>query len=114
MTTDTKAAQAKADQAARAEQPKADTDALEAAKVAAAAAKTEVDEEIVAEEIAGEVDPAIADLNAGLVAMTHPDGGTCDAYETDADGNMLVPASEIASMLDHGFITAVAHAACED
>lgn len=52
----------------------------------------------------GEVDPAIADLNAGLIAMYHPDGGSCDLYGKGADGDILVPASEAASMIEHGFI----------
>jgi hypothetical protein len=53
-----------------------------------------------------EVDPALTELNSGLIAMAHPDGGTCDAYETDADGNLLVPASDAASMIEHGFVLA--------
>lgn len=91
------------------------TDVQTAADEAAAAPEPEVqiDEEVVAEEIAAEVDPAIAKLNAGLVAMVHPEGGTCDLYKADAKGNILVPASEIVAMQDHGFVTVVAHTASE-
>jgi hypothetical protein len=42
-------------------------------------------------------------LNSTLIPMTHPDGGTCDRYEKNADGDILVPAIEAAAMFDHGF-----------
>jgi hypothetical protein len=44
-----------------------------------------------------------ADLAATLIPMSHPNGGTCDRYESDADGNILVPASEAAAMFAFGF-----------
>jgi len=37
------------------------------------------------------------------VPMKHPDGGSCDLYEVDADGVMLVPANDVPLMVDHGF-----------
>lgn len=46
------------------------------------------------------------ELGATLVPMSHPDNGTSDLYKTDAKGNILVPASEAASMFDHGFVVA--------
>lgn len=45
-------------------------------------------------------------LGATFVPMSHPDNGTSDLYKTDAKGNILVPASEAASMFDHGFVVA--------
>ena len=47
----------------------------------------------------------IAELNAKLIPMRHPDGdGACDRYEQDKAGNILVPASEAALMAEHGFV----------
>lgn len=50
---------------------------------------------------------ATLDLNAAsVIPMFHPDGGTCDAYESeDRDGVhvILVPANDAASMIEHGF-----------
>lgn len=46
----------------------------------------------------------IAQINAEtFVQMIHPDGGTCDLYETNAQGHLLVPVLEIADMVSHGF-----------
>lgn len=41
-----------------------------------------------------------------LVPMSHPDNGSCDAYETDKGGHLLVPAIEVPKMLSHGFTVA--------
>lgn len=49
--------------------------------------------------------PAI-DLADAVIPMTHPDGGTCDRYEHDENGNILVPAIDAADMLGHGFVVA--------
>ena len=43
------------------------------------------------------------DLGVYLVPMSHPDGGTCDLYETDDAGRILVPVLEVGVMQDHGF-----------
>jgi hypothetical protein len=40
------------------------------------------------------------------VAMRHPDGGSCDLYETDADGRLIVPAVDVPVMIEHGFVVA--------
>ena len=40
------------------------------------------------------------------IAMHHPDGGCCDRYATDTDGRLIVPASDVPAMIDHGFIVA--------
>ena len=53
-----------------------------------------------------EITPELAELNSGLIAMCHPDGGTCDLYGTDAAGNILVPADQAGSMIEHGFVVA--------
>lgn len=53
-------------------------------------------------------DAELAELNSSLARMAHPDGGTCDLYATDEDGNILVPVTEVASMMDHGFVLVVA------
>ena len=55
-----------------------------------------------------EADALLAEQNATLIPMKHPDGGACDMYKTDKAGNILVPASEAASMQEHGFVVAVA------
>ena len=52
------------------------------------------------------VDVTGADL---LIPMTHPDGGTCDLYEAQGDA-ILVPAAEVPTMLDHGFVVTVGDA----
>jgi hypothetical protein len=44
-----------------------------------------------------------AELNDTLIPMSHPDNGSCDRYETDKAGNLLVPANEAAAMFVHGF-----------
>jgi hypothetical protein len=66
----------------------ADVDELDAAEPAP-----------VAEEPAEIVDPA-----AYMIPMVHPDNGTCDLYETNEAGHLLVPALEAAAMIDHGFV----------
>lgn len=40
---------------------------------------------------------------AAIVPMAHADGGTCDVYPKDDDGNILVPIADIPAMIDHGF-----------
>ena len=49
-------------------------------------------------------DQRLAVLNGSLIPMTHPDNGTCDRYETNADGAILVPATEADAMFGHGFV----------
>lgn len=44
------------------------------------------------------------DLALLVIPMTHPEGGTCDAYEVDEDGNILVPVAEAGLMIEHGFV----------
>lgn len=51
-------------------------------------------------------DQRLAVINGTLIPMTHPDGGTCDLYKSDASGCILVPAIEAAAMLEHGFVVA--------
>jgi hypothetical protein len=49
-------------------------------------------------------EPTTEELNAAtIVPMAHADGGTCDRYEQDEDGNILVPVEEISLMVEHGF-----------
>jgi hypothetical protein len=102
-------------QVAEAEQPEQEAPVEPEADAEAPAAEVEGDVDAAAEEVelVDGVDPAIAELNACLVAMVHPEGGTCDLYESDKDGNILVPATEVASMVEHGFTTVVAHEAAE-
>jgi hypothetical protein len=38
------------------------------------------------------------------IAMHHPDGGTCDSYDTEKGGHIMVPVADVASMADHGFL----------
>jgi hypothetical protein len=40
------------------------------------------------------------------VAMTHPDGGSCDLYATGDPGWLLVPAADVPFLLSHGFVVA--------
>ena len=80
--------------------PTAAPEAPESAAVAPEAPELDEEDETVA---AVARDAALAEINSGLIPMTHPDGGTCDRYGTDADGNILVPANEAAGMFDHGF-----------
>jgi hypothetical protein len=39
-----------------------------------------------------------------VTAMAHPEGGTSDAFETDAKGNILVPHDQVEALLSHGFL----------
>lgn len=65
----------------------------------------DADADVDAEEGDAEGDDAdtIELLNAGLIRMRHPDNGSCDLYDTDADGNLLVPVADAGSMIEHGF-----------
>lgn len=56
------------------------------------------------EPVEGERSPEAAELGASLIPMAHPDGGTCDRYELDAAGNILVPADDVGAMIEHGFV----------
>jgi hypothetical protein len=38
-----------------------------------------------------------------LIAMSHPDGGSSDAYEANDKGEILVPATDVGLMASHGF-----------
>lgn len=38
-----------------------------------------------------------------LIAYAHPDNGACDAFKTDADGNVLALASDAATLASLGF-----------
>lgn len=49
-------------------------------------------------------DDQMVTLAATLITMAHPDNGACDLYKTNKAGNLLVPASEAATMFDHGFV----------
>ncbi len=71
------------------------------------------DTEVEAAEEAEGVSPDLAALNAGLVPMLHPNGGTCDLYKQDKAGNILVPCTEIAAMAEHGFVTVISFEARE-
>ena len=42
-------------------------------------------------------------LAAKLIPMSHPDGGTSDAFSTNKAGNILVPAADAAAMFSLGF-----------
>lgn len=39
-----------------------------------------------------------------VIRFAHPDNGSCDAYPTDEDGNVLAPASAAAELGAHGFL----------
>lgn len=61
------------------------------------------DEQLAAiNDVAGQIE--LAELNAGLIRMAHPDGGACDNYATDEAGNLLVPLTDAALMIEHGFV----------
>ena len=49
-------------------------------------------------------DQVITAIAQTLIPMTNPNGGTCDLYDTDASGNILVPADQAPAMFDHGFV----------
>lgn len=89
-------------------EPVAEEPAIEAAPVVEA---PEVVEEAAEDDHA---DASVENVVDGLidgdtpVAMSHPDGGTSDAYETDAHGNLLVPASDVPVMISHGFVVEAA------
>lgn len=107
------AEQQEAADALAAEQAAADIQAMldaEAERLAAEQAETErlAAEKAAQDAIDAEAARDLDEINAGLVAMVHPNGGTCDAYEVNEDGHVLVPATEIAILLDHGFVTVVA------
>jgi hypothetical protein len=59
-------------------------------------------------ETVAEAAAEATDLIGGdtLIAMYHPDGGTADAFESDARGNVLVPAAEVPVLVSHGFLIA--------
>jgi hypothetical protein len=91
-------------------QPEAEEpEVVEASEVAAEAppeaeAEAPADEAEAAAEEAGP-DPKLAKINAGVRKMQTPErDGSCDRYKSDKDGNLLVPASEVPDMLDHGFV----------
>jgi hypothetical protein len=50
----------------------------------------------------------LGDLIGGgtMIAMRHPDGGSCDLYATDANGRLIVPAIDVPVMAEHGFVVA--------
>jgi hypothetical protein len=54
-------------------------------------------------KIEAKADKAIADAAGALIAMTHPDGGTSDAFKTNKAGNIMVPAEDVSTMAAHGF-----------
>lgn len=92
----------------------ADASADEAAVVGngeladASAADAATDPEVHGDGFTGADDDDLEplDLALSIVPMSHPDGGTCDRYDTDEAGNILVPALEAASMFEHGFVVA--------
>lgn len=61
-----------------------------------------------AEEPDADLDLAPASAPEGFFPMHHPDGGSCDAYETDADGYLLVPYADAGVMQSHGFAVVTA------
>jgi hypothetical protein len=78
-----------------------------AAEAAAPAAET-ADEDIEAPAEEAPAENIVDGFIDGdtLVPMSHPDNGSCDAYETDEAGRLLVPAIEVPGMLAHGFVVA--------
>ena len=68
---------------------------------ASAAAGAEAEGEAAA-QTAAEVEP-LPDPATITVAMSHPDGGTCDAYPAGADGTIEVPLTDVPLMREHGF-----------
>lgn len=61
-----------------------------------------------AEEAAAASEPAadLAEVPSYLIRMTHPDGGTSDAFDKDEDGSgaILVPVGQVGAMQSHGFV----------
>jgi hypothetical protein len=106
--------QAEAAAQAEVEQPNAAAQVTEQALAAEAEAVVEhVVEEVEqavsegvteVEHLAAEADDEIANLAKSFIPMRHKDGnGASDQYEQDKDGNILVPANEATSMIEHGF-----------
>lgn len=103
----------------------ADTTGLAETAAAVAAAEKNAADEAAAEQARAEAAEAaahqaeqdaidaqdLAVINGSLVEMVHPDNGTCDLYEVNEEGHLLVPATEVGAMQDHGFVTVVAHRA---
>ncbi|BCA57689.1 hypothetical protein [Sphingomonas sp. HMP6] len=46
----------------------------------------------------------LEEFNSEPIAMSHPDGGTSDQYDTNHAGHILVPATEAAAMSALGFV----------
>ena len=56
-----------------------------------------------AEKVIEEVEHVAEEVKAAFLKMVHPEGGSTDQYEKDEDGNHIVPAADVALMVDHGF-----------
>ena len=84
-------------EAIEAEQPADEGQAAPEAEVAG--------DEPLAEE-SSEIDPELLKINATLRPMVQADGsdGSCDLYESNKAGHIMVPASDVPAMLEHGFV----------
>ncbi|GHH09344.1 hypothetical protein GCM10008023_05910 [Sphingomonas glacialis] len=60
----------------------------------------------IADEAAATIDDAA--LAEQTVAMVHPDGGTCDLYPLNAEGQIVVPLGDVPLMREHGFRMVIA------
>jgi hypothetical protein len=65
---------------------------------------------LAAAALAADADAALADAP---IPMRHPDNGACDRYETDENGDYLVPPEDAALMLEHGFVVVDASSTAE-